>query len=1206
MAFNQFDEINRLLGLTAPRAASRTSMPPLTLEEQQSLSSQVLGGGLSTLGFIGGVLDTPGSWIRNTLAGENPFMGTFDFEERTSGREMLEGMGMLDENVEGLDWGDVAGFGAEVLLDPLTYLTGGAAALGKAGKVAKAVKKLPTRTSDMMDASGKLLKGKGIREQMTKTTLDDILKAEPAGAARDVLRKRMEDAVSGMKGKTTLKDILAEPLAPSPLKFNFPFVGGPRVGGAGLARTMDVTGHAIRFSPPGRVTARMFSPAVRGAKSALGQVEAALGFSRGTSREAAIRHEHAVREQAFESAGLSDDASTELFEKSAATTEGTWKLESGETWDMFSGLSNEKKVEKAFERNMDPHLQPLVGKKITQEDYDLIKKTYRDMYEQNVAHHKELIEQGIDVKLWDEAATLYHPRTIIRDRGGKGGKGGKKTFATSTPAELKRNPFFHNLAATQEHAGGRGAIEALLRDDRFLGDAAKSHKAQRKLLFKDYLGGSDGEWLQLVDMDKEIDDIIKASEAAGEKISKETAVERAIEVLYHTDSAREAGRALFARNKQLDEGFTFLSGKDLRGADELFFGRSPLKDFADRAVHNVQGVEASKAAYRLLGRAAYKGVQKGDDVLLTDAIKSATNLGKSTDANRQMLARIAENLNGQDAFKGMFPDTHPLRDLGSDITDWKAAKKSLSEGSDALYVSKGVADDLGRTMKVYLDPASGEGFSKVWDQFSNTFRALVTTPFPAFHTRNAITAMWQNYVVGAFDPTVRGGLLNPKAYIQPILDMRRFVKTGKLPKGWEKVPHFKGMTEAQATREFRALIYAHHVAPKGALYSSVSTGGVSRAGEGSVLDELMGVPGRTAIEKPGFFGWRSLARGYKESLLNPKRDINIFGVKGGFGKTADKAAELGEDVLGFVKGGREAGRYVEEVNRAATVWAKMKQGYTPEAAADISRGAHVDYRLNTEWEKKYGKRIFPFYQFTSRMVPWQLREIARRPGGPVPKVMRAAERSREEGGYVPEHLRGTLGIKAGRGAEGTSTQYLTGLDLPHEVIGDLIKVDPADPLSFNSFLETGKSVIGLSSPVFKGTGELLTGKQFYTGRDLTELEGRLSRLIEPDKDKIPPKVPIAVEQLLQNSPIARFLSSAGTLRDPRKAKWQKALNLMTGAKITDVKDTAEFYALREGLEDLLQPSPGIKKIDMLYMPEGGEATLTPRQRELFEQYRRMR
>ena len=63
---------------------------------------------------------------------------------------------------------------------------------------------------------------------------------------------------------------------------------------------------------------------------------------------------------------------------------------------------------------------------------------------------------------------------------------------------------------------------------------------------------------------------------------------------------------------------------------------------------------------------------------------------------------------------------------------------------------------------------------------------------------------------------------------------------------------------------------------------------------------------------------------------------------------------------------------------------------------------------------------------------------------------------------------------------------------------------------------------------------------------------------------------------------------------------------MTGAKITDVKDTAEFYALREGLEDLLQPSPGIKKIDMLYMPEGGEATLTPRQRELFEQYRRMR
>ena len=166
------------------------------------------------------------------------------------------------------------------------------------------------------------------------------------------------------------------------------------------------------------------------------------------------------------------------------------------------------------------------------------------------------------------------------------------------------------------------------------------------------------------------------------------------------------------------------------------------------------------------------------------------------------------------------------------------------------------------------------------------------------------------------------------------------------------------MTEEQATREFRALIYAHHVAPKGSLYSSVSTADIGRAGEGSVLDELMGVPERTTIEKPGFFGWRSLARGYKESLLHPLRDKNIFGVTGGFGKTARKAEELGEEVLGFAKGGREAGRYVEEVNRAATVWAKMKQGYTPEAAADISRGAHVDYRLNTEWEKKYGKRAF--------------------------------------------------------------------------------------------------------------------------------------------------------------------------------------------------------------------------------------------------------
>lgn len=84
---------------------------------------------LSGVGFVGNVLDTPGALVRNTLSGRNPFAGLnpFDPEGRASGRDMLQSWGILDDNQEGLDWGDVAGFGAELVTDPLNLLGAGAA-----------------------------------------------------------------------------------------------------------------------------------------------------------------------------------------------------------------------------------------------------------------------------------------------------------------------------------------------------------------------------------------------------------------------------------------------------------------------------------------------------------------------------------------------------------------------------------------------------------------------------------------------------------------------------------------------------------------------------------------------------------------------------------------------------------------------------------------------------------------------------------------------------------------------------------------------------------------------------------------------------------------------------------------------------------------------------------------------------------------------
>lgn len=99
--------------------------------------SAVGGASLGAVASVGNFLDLPGSSIRDILAGQNPldqWMTPLTDANRTTGRQLLEKYGMranretgmsgwLSDPGEGLR--DLAGFGAEVLLDPFGPLTKG-------------------------------------------------------------------------------------------------------------------------------------------------------------------------------------------------------------------------------------------------------------------------------------------------------------------------------------------------------------------------------------------------------------------------------------------------------------------------------------------------------------------------------------------------------------------------------------------------------------------------------------------------------------------------------------------------------------------------------------------------------------------------------------------------------------------------------------------------------------------------------------------------------------------------------------------------------------------------------------------------------------------------------------------------------------------------------------------------------------------------
>jgi hypothetical protein len=113
----------------------------------------MIDGLLEALGAVGYAFDTPGALLRGALIGRPG--------ERASGREMLEALG-YSANQEGLDLGDVLGFGAEMVLDPLNLLPGYAALKG-----AKHLK----RTKALNKASDALLEAGGMPAEIAARTL---------------------------------------------------------------------------------------------------------------------------------------------------------------------------------------------------------------------------------------------------------------------------------------------------------------------------------------------------------------------------------------------------------------------------------------------------------------------------------------------------------------------------------------------------------------------------------------------------------------------------------------------------------------------------------------------------------------------------------------------------------------------------------------------------------------------------------------------------------------------------------------------------------------------------------------------------------------------------------------------------------------------------------------------------------------------------
>ena len=240
-----------------PLRQRREPAPYVDEEEERTLAGSLRDKSLTTIGAVGNLLDLPGSMVRDVGSSiaqgkfVNPFdqlLSPFSADNRTTGKELLRQTGIVDDADT---WGNaIAGFGAEVAMDPLTYMTFGGSALGKSGQLASKAGLLDELGSVAARKAGKQIGQVGSREARLTTTLADVAQY---GTER-----------SAAKAKQILKDSpdLADEAFGGLAGFGLPFMQPMAIAGQGaksqaVARGLDTAGRTVRY---GKIPGTEFQP----------------------------------------------------------------------------------------------------------------------------------------------------------------------------------------------------------------------------------------------------------------------------------------------------------------------------------------------------------------------------------------------------------------------------------------------------------------------------------------------------------------------------------------------------------------------------------------------------------------------------------------------------------------------------------------------------------------------------------------------------------------------------------------------------------------------------------------------------------------------------------------------------------------------------------------------------------------------------------
>lgn len=477
----------------------------------------------------------------------------------------------------------------------------------------------------------------------------------------------------------------------------------------------------------------------------------------------------------------------------------------------------------------------------------------------------------------------------------------------------------------------------------------------------------------------------------------------------------------------------------------------------------------------------------------------------------------------------------------------KAGAKEL----EGLVFHPAIAEQIDKFGGRFIADEGTNQLFKAFDKAQNLWKASVTSIFPAFHGRNAISNVFLNYLdigLSALSPA--------KHALSTVMlnDNRIATKLEKqILKGGDAAKNLQGQLDTL-------------------LKKPVLTDDFGKKWTfGEIRKEIK--------EKRVAFG--DEFTGFLDIRDTIKDKLSTATTGASKAKKVVKAVNpLSQQNLAF-KAGRAVGNAVEQQARVLNFMTNLEKTGDVVTAAERTKQFLFDYTNLSDFEKNVMRRLIPFYTFTRKNLELQVTQLAKQPGKlatqaklftNISKGLSGATLTEEETKNLPSYLQEGLGIVFKR--DGNKVEIINSLGTPIEQIFSALK---------------DNSLLGSLSPIIAVPLQAAIGKHFFFERDIKDVDDATAFKSAPQfiKDYIGFTIrkkadgtdryvalnPTRLFILQSIPPSSRVVQTIGQLENENVSGQLKILRLASGLKPYGVDlDEQELYAekakMRE-LQDLL-------------------------------------